>query len=247
MWMSLGWLSLGLTAMLAGYPDDSSLDPIRAYVGSALSPFNRGNYAGYKRPLEGAVAQRFAPLAARADAESPVAIFIAEPPVDSQGRPKAQLALSCGFVSRLQGHDYDVIFLTQYLKEGLTDGELLAVLAHEAAHFQQMREYRRQHPDDMALKHFHFSRGLEAQADAWALGAPEVDPRDFKGMIQQADRLNDEATKRHPGLVKSGLGTTKLIPYSVQTRLELGWDHPTSGSRIKTAETEMARRGLSER
>jgi len=238
---------LSLTAILSvRAAGQTNPDAIREYVSSALSPFNTGNYAGYKVLLEGAAAERFAPLAQRADSESPTAVFVADPPPDKQGRPKPQLALSCSFVSHVKGRDYDVIFITQYLRNGLTEGQLLAVLAHEAGHFRQMREYRKEHPDDIALKRFHFSRALEAEADAWALATPEVDPRDFKGMIEALDRLNDEVTRKHPGLVKSGLGTTALIPYSVQTRLELGWDHPTSGSRVKAAEKEMARRGLQE-
>lgn len=221
-----------------------SLASIAAYIGGASSPYNSGNYAGPKTLLTGELTARFAPIAERADPESLTAVFIVEPPSDSRGRPRAQLATACSFACRLDDFDYEVIFVTRYMRDGLNDAQLLAILAHEAGHFRQTRDYRRTHPSDIALKHFHFSRGLESDADAWALSAPEVDPREFKSMIETLDRLNDQASKKHPGLAKSGLGTTVFIPYSVQTRLELGWDHPTSGSRIKAADREIQRRGL---
>jgi Zn-dependent protease with chaperone function len=236
--------SFGLAARLRGQTAEDDLDPVQQYVGSALTPYNTGYYAGYKTPLVGDVARRFAPLAKRADPGSRIAIFLVEAPTDRKGQPKAQLALSCSFSVSIDDRDYGVIFLTRYLKDGLTDGQLLAVLAHEAGHFRQTREYRIAHPDDTALKRFRFSKALEADADAWALAAPEVDPRDFKAMIIAADRLNDLASRKHPGLFKSALGTTALIPYSVEARLGMGWDHPTSGSRIKAAEQEIRDRGL---
>jgi hypothetical protein len=219
---------------------------IEGFINGGLSPFHTGYYAGHKVLLEterkGDFAEKLNSVAKGFDPNNPTVVFIVDPPMDKQGGPKPQLALASGFIQNVAGKDYDVVFATRYLTEGLKQGQLLAVLAHECGHFRQMREYQREHPDDRVLKHFRLSRKLESDADALSLSCPEVDPLDFKDMIIAIDKLNDEAGRRHPFLLKGGLGTTKLIPFSMQTKLEMGGNHPTSGSRIRAAENEMKRR-----
>jgi hypothetical protein len=83
---------------------------------------------------------------------------------------------------------------------------------------------------------------LEAAADAFALSCPEVDPNDFRSMLIEVEKLQDEAAREHPLLYKDFIGSTKLIPASVQTNMAFGGDHPMTRTRIKEADKEIQRR-----
>jgi Zn-dependent protease with chaperone function len=173
-------------------------------------------------------------IAKRLDMETPV-VLIVEPTLDQKGNPKPQKPDSgIGWANGVKGRHYNIIFVTKYLKDGLTDEQLLSVLAHETGHFPQYKKNGgRETPHGSAL---------ERQADAFALSCPEVDPNDFKSMLIQVDKLQDEAARKHPLLYDDFVGSTKVVPASVQTRMLLGGDHPTTRARIKEADKEIRRR-----
>jgi Zn-dependent protease with chaperone function len=220
------------------------------FVNGESSPFTKGYYAGRKillgsaeLPGKAEFLEKLNAIANRADPRTPTVVFIARPPLDRRRNPKPQIAgAESTLVYNLNGKDFNVIVVTQYLKNGLTDGQLLALLSHESGHSRQRRDYRLEHPADWNLQHFERGKKSESDADAFALSCPEVDPRDFKEMLVATSRLNDEAGKKHPFLFKGSFGTTKFIPVSAQVKMELGWDHPLNASRIKMADGEIARR-----
>jgi Zn-dependent protease with chaperone function len=187
-------------------------------------------------PLKADFLKRLAAIAKRLDMNTPE-VLIVEPDLDGKGNPKPQKPDSgIGWANGVgaSGRHYNVIFVTKYLKDGLTDGQLLAVLAHETGHFPQFKKD--------GGKETPRGTKLERQADAFALSCPEVDPNDFKSMLIQVEKLQDEAARKHPLLYNDFTGATKVIPASVQTRMLLGGDHPTTKARIREADKEILRR-----
>jgi Zn-dependent protease with chaperone function len=185
-------------------------------------------------PLKAEFLKRLTAIARRLDLDTPE-VLIVDPTLDREGNPKPQKPDSgIGWANGVKGKHYNVIFVTKYLKDNLTDGQLLAVLAHETGHFPQ---YKRDGGKETP-------RGtkLERQADAFALSCPEVDPSDFKSMLIQVEKLQDEAARKHPLLYNDFIGGTKVIPASVQTKMLLGGDHPTTKARIREADKEILRR-----
>lgn len=177
---------------------------------------------------------KLASIARRLNMDMPD-ILIVYPTVDDKGNPKPQKPdSSIGWANNVNGKHHDIVFVTKYLKDGLTDGQLVAVLAHEMGHFPQYRKD--------GSKETQHGKKLEAAADAFALSCPEVDPNDFKNMLIAVEKLEDEAARKHPLLYKDFTGSTKLIPASVQTEMALGGDHPMTKTRIKEAEKEIRRR-----
>ena len=162
-------------------------------------------------------------------------ILIAYPVVDNKGNPRPQKPdARIGWANNVHGKHHDIIFVTKNLKDALTDGQLLAVLAHEMGHFPQFKK-------DGSRETQH-GKKLEAAADAFALSCPEVDPNDFKGMLIEVEKLQDQTAREHPLLYKDFIGSTKLIPASVKTDMVFGGDHPMTRTRIKQAEKEIQRR-----
>lgn len=185
-------------------------------------------------PLKADFLKKLTAIAKRLDMDTPV-VLIVEPTLDREGNPKPQKPdSSIGWANGVKGRHYNIIFVTKYLKDGLTDGQLLSVLAHETGHFPQFKK-------DGGKETPHGTK-MERQADAFALSCPEVDPNDFKSMLMQVDKLQDEAARKHPMLYNDFTGGTKVIPASVQTRMMFGGDHPTTKSRIREAEKEIRRR-----
>jgi Zn-dependent protease with chaperone function len=185
-------------------------------------------------PLKADFLKNLTAIAKRLDMDTPE-VLIVEPTLDNQGNPKPQKPdSSIGWANGVKGRHYNVIFVTRYLKDGLTDGQLLAVLAHETGHFPQFKK-------DGGKETPHGTK-MERQADAFALSCPEVDPNDFKSMLIQVDKLQDEAARKHPLLYNDFTGSTKVIPASVQTRMLFGGDHPTTKARIREADKEIRRR-----
>jgi Zn-dependent protease with chaperone function len=137
-----------------------------------------------------------------------------------------------GWASNINGKTHYLVFVTRYLQEHLTDGELLAVLAHEMKHFRQWRTVFEDRD----------SKKMEAEADAFALSCPEVDPHDFRNMLLVVEKLQDRVSRRHPWLYGDFTGLSTLIPLSIQTKAAFGGNHPLTGSRIKEADKEIARR-----
>jgi Zn-dependent protease with chaperone function len=160
-------------------------------------------------------------------------VLIVNPPLNASGKPEAQKPdAGVGWAVNINGQNHYLIFVTRYLQANLTDGELLAVLAHEMEHLRQLRpgfEYRN-------------SRRMEAEADAFALFCPEVDPHDFRNMVLIVEKLQDRVARRHPLLYGDFTGLTALVPLSIQTKVAFGGNHPLTGSRIKEADKEIARR-----
>jgi Zn-dependent protease with chaperone function len=185
-------------------------------------------------PLKADFLKRLGSIAKRLEMDTPE-VLIVDPTLDREGNPKPQKPDSgIGWANGVKGKHYNIIFVTKFLKDNLTDGQLLAVLAHETGHFPQFRkDGGRETP-----------RGtkIEREADAFALSCPEVDPSEFKSMLIQVEKLQDEAARKHPLLYDDFAGTTKVIPASVQTRMLLGGDHPTTKARIKEADKEILRR-----
>jgi Zn-dependent protease with chaperone function len=185
-------------------------------------------------PLKAEFLKKLAAIAKRLDMDTPE-VLIVEPALDRQGNPKPQKPdSSIGWANGVKGRHYNIIFVTKYLKDGLTHAQLLSVLAHETGHFPQFKK-------DGGKETPHGAK-LERQADAFALSCPEVDPNDFKSMLIQVDKLQDEAARKHPLLYDDFTGGTKVIPASVQTRMLFGGDHPTTKARIKEADKEIRRR-----
>jgi len=185
-------------------------------------------------PLKADFLKRLAAIAKRLDMDTPE-VLIVEPALDGKGNPKPQKPDSgIGWANGVKGRHYNIIFVTKYLKDNLTDGQLLAVLAHETGHFPQFKK-------DSGKETPHGTK-LERQADAFALSCPEVDPNDFRSMLIQVEKLQDEAARKHPLLYDDFTGGTKVIPASVQTKMMLGGDHPTTKARIGEADKEIRRR-----
>lgn len=177
---------------------------------------------------------KLASIAKRLDMEMPD-ILIVNPTVDEHGNPNPQKPdASIGWANNVNGKHHNLVFVTKYLKDGLTDEQLLAALAHEMGHFPQYKKD--------GSKETQHGRKLEAGADAFALSCPEVDPNDFKSMLIQTERLQNEAARKHPLLYDDFTGSTKLIPVSVQTNMAFGGGHPMTRTRIKEAEKEIRRR-----
>jgi Zn-dependent protease with chaperone function len=178
--------------------------------------------------------RRLEAIAKRLDMETPD-ILIANPTVDDHGNPKPQKPdSSIGWANNVNGEHHNIIFVTKYLRDNLTDEQLLAVLAHEMGHFPQYKKNGGQET--------HHGRKMEAEADAFALSCPEVDPNDFKSMLIQVEKLQDEAARKHPLLYNDFTGSTKLIPISVQTKMLFGGAHPMIKTRIGEADKEILRR-----
>jgi hypothetical protein len=163
-------------------------------------------------------------------------VLIVNPPVNAAGKPAPQKPdAGVGWANNINGKNHYLILVTGYLREHLTDGELLAVLAHEMKHFRQLRtgfEYRD-------------SKQMETEADAFALSCPEVDPHDFRNMLLVVEKLQDTVSRRHPLLYGDFTGLSALIPLSIQTKAALGGNHPMTGTRLKEADKEIARRAAS--
>ena len=168
----------------------------------------------------------------RLDLEVPD-VLIVNPPRSASGGPAPQKPdAGVGWAVNINGRDHYLIFVTRYLEEHLTGGELLAVLAHEVRHFPQLRPGFENRD----------SKKMEAEADAFALSCPEVDPHDFRNMVLLVEKLQDQVSRRHPLLYGDFTGLTAVIPLSIQTKLAFGGNHPLTGSRIKEADKEIARR-----
>jgi Zn-dependent protease with chaperone function len=171
-------------------------------------------------------------ISRRVDMEVPD-VLIVNPPVNASGKPAPQKPdASIGWANNINGKNHYLIFVTRYLQEDLTDSELLAVLAHEMKHFRQLGT-------SLANRD---SKKMEAEADAFALSCPEVDPRAFRNMVLIVEKLQDRVSRRHPWLYGDFTGLSTLIPLSIQTKAALGGNHPLTGSRIKEADKEIARR-----
>jgi Zn-dependent protease with chaperone function len=178
--------------------------------------------------------KRLTAIAMRLDMDTPE-VLIVDPTLDRRGNPKPQKPDSgIGWANDVNGRHYNIIFVTKYLKDNLTDGQLLAVLAHETGHFPQYKK-------DGGKETPHGAK-LERQADAFALSCPEVDPNDFKSMLIQVDKLQDQAARKHPLLYDDFTGGARLIPASVQTKMLFGGDHPSTKARIREADKEIRRR-----
>jgi len=171
-------------------------------------------------------------ISQRADMEVPD-VLIVNPPINASGKPAPQKPdASIGWANNINGKNHYLIFVTRYLQEHLTDGEFLAVLAHEMKHFRQLGT-------SLADRD---SKKMEAEADAFALSCPEVDPHDFRNMLLIVEKLQDGVSRRHPWLYGDFTGLSTLIPLSIQTKAALGGNHPLTGNRIKEADKEIARR-----
>jgi hypothetical protein len=178
--------------------------------------------------------KKLASIARRLDMDMPD-ILIAYPTVDDKGNPKPQKPdASIGWANNVHGKHHDIVFVTKNVKDGLTDEQLLATIAHEMGHFPQFKKD--------GSKETQHGRKLEAAADAFALSCPEVDPNDFKSMLIEVEKLQDQTAREHPLLYKDFIGSTKVIPASVQTNMAFGGDHPMTRTRIKEAEKEIQRR-----
>lgn len=176
--------------------------------------------------------RKLASISRRNDMEVPD-VLIVNPPPDASGKPAAQKPdASVGWANNINGKNHYMILVTRYLKEHLTDGELLAVLAHEMKHFRQLQ------PGFL----YRDSKKMESEADAFALSCPEVDPHDFRNMVLIVEKLQDRVARRHPLLYGDFTGLTAVIPLSIQTKAAFGGNHPLTGSRIKEADKEIARR-----
>jgi Zn-dependent protease with chaperone function len=168
----------------------------------------------------------------RLDMEAPD-VLIVNPPM-SEGKPAPQKPdAGIGWANNISGKNHYLIFVTRYLREHLTDGELLAVIAHEMKHFRQLRP---------GFQKSGSTRKMEAEADAFALSCPEVDPHDFRSMLLIVEKLQDSVSRRHPLLYGDFTGLSAVIPLSIQTKAAFGGNHPSTGSRIKEADKEIARR-----
>ena len=175
-------------------------------------------------------------ISRRLDMDAPD-VLIVIPYVNSSGKPAPQKPdAGIGWATNINGRNHYIIYVTAYLREHLTDGELLAVLAHEMKHFRQLTTGF----EDRV------SRKMEAEADAFALSCPEVDPHDFRNMVLIVEKLQDGVSRRHPWLYGDFTGLSTVIPLSIQTKAALGGNHPTTRSRIKEADKEIARRGAGE-
>lgn len=171
-------------------------------------------------------------ISLRLDMEVPD-VLIVNPSVNASGKPAPQKPdAAVGWANNIRGKNHYLIFVTRYLQEHLTDGELLAVLAHEMKHFRQLKPGFEDRD----------SKTMEAAADAFALSCPEVDPHDFRNMVLIVEKLQDGVSRRHPWLYGDFTGLSTLIPLSIQTKAVLGGNHPLTGSRIKEADKEIARR-----
>ena len=178
--------------------------------------------------------KKLASIAQRLDL-SPPDILIVNPTVDEHGNPKPQKPdSSIGWANNVNGRHHNIIFVTKYLKDNLIDEQLLSVLAHEMGHFPQYKK-----TGGMENQH---GKKLEAGADAFALSCPEIDPNDYKSMLIQVAKPQDEAARKHPLLYKDVTGSTKLIPISVQTEMLFGGDHPMLKTRLREADKEIRRR-----
>jgi Zn-dependent protease with chaperone function len=180
--------------------------------------------------------RRLTSISQRLNMEAPE-VLIVNPFVNASGKPAPQKPdAAVGWANNVNGRNHYMIFVTGYLRDHLTDGELLAVLAHEMKHFRQLKpgfEYRE-------------SKEMEAEADAFALSCPEVDPHDFRNMLLIVEKLQDGVSRRHPWLYGDYVGLSAVIPLSIQTKAALGGNHPMTGSRIKEADKEFARRAASD-
>ncbi len=161
-------------------------------------------------------------------------VIIVKPPLDKAGKPKPQKPdASVGWL--IDGDKFHhVVFVTEYLKNGLNDTELLGVLAHEMGHVSQ---YQKNGHNAKAT-----GKSMESDADRLALACPEVDPAAYKAMLLKVDKLTDAAAKQHPLLYGDFTGSTALIPASIQTKLAFGGNHPMTSTRVKMAEEEIQRR-----
>ncbi len=160
-------------------------------------------------------------------------VLIVNPSVSFAGKPAPQKPdAGIGWATNVHGKNYYLIFVTRYLQDHLTEGELLAVLAHEMKHFRQVKtgfEYRD-------------NKKMETEADAFALSCPEVDPRDFRNMVLTVEKLQDDVSRHHPLLYGDFTGLSAVIPLSIQTKAALGGNHPLTRTRVKEADKEIARR-----
>ena len=189
---------------------------------------------GGPSPQKTAFQKRLAAIAKRLDMDTPD-ILIVNPTVDDHGNPRPQKPdSSIGWANNVNGEHHNIIFVTKYLKDNLTDEQLLAVLAHEMGHFPQYKKNGRHEAQH--------GKKMESEADAFALSCPEVDPNEFKSMLIQVEKLQNEAARKHPLLYNDFIGSTKVIPISAQTKMLFGGDHPMLKTRIREAEKEIRRR-----
>jgi Zn-dependent protease with chaperone function len=189
---------------------------------------------GGPNPQKAEFQKRLAAIAKRLDMDTPD-VLIVKPPLDDRGNPKPQKPdSSIGWANNVNGKHHNIIFVTKYLKDNVTDEQLLAVLAHEMGHFPQYKKNGGQETQH--------GKKMEAEADAFALSCPEVDPNDFKSMLIQVEKLQDEAARKHPLLYDDIIGSTRVIPISAQTKMLFGGDHPMIRTRIREADKEIRRR-----
>jgi hypothetical protein len=177
--------------------------------------------------------QKLNSISQRVDMEVPDVLIVNPHANASGGRAPQKPDAGIGWANNISGKNHYLIFVTAYLREHLTDGELLAVLAHEMKHFRQLRP---------GFEDRGSSRKMEAEADAFALSCPEVDPHDFRSMLLIVEKLQDSVSRRHPLLYGDFTGLSSVIPLSIQTKAAFGGNHPLTGSRIKEADKEIARR-----
>jgi hypothetical protein len=183
-------------------------------------------------PTKAGFMAKLSSISQRLDMDVPD-VLIVNPSISASGKPAPQKPdAGVGWANNINGKNHYLIFVTGYLREHLTDGELLAVFAHEMKHFRQLKT---------GFEH-QVSRKMEAEADAFALSCPEVDPHDFRNMLLVVEKLQDSVSRRHPLLYGDFTGLSTLIPLSIQTKAALGGNHPLTGSRIKEADKEIARR-----
>jgi Zn-dependent protease with chaperone function len=175
---------------------------------------------------------RFETIAHRLGIEPPDVIIV-KAPLDKNGNPSPQKPDSGVAWTINDGKYRHVVFVTEYLKNGLSDEELLSVLAHEMGHVLQYQNNG--HTPRTSSK-------MEGDADKLALACPEVDPVAYKSMLLKVDKMTDAVARKHPLLYGDITGSTAVIPASVQTKLALGGNHPLTSTRIAFADKEIQRR-----
>jgi hypothetical protein len=183
--------------------------------------------------------QRYRAIALRYGIDPPDVVIV-RPPLDKHGAPKPQLANGSVAWGVIDGRYHDVIVVTETQRAGVSEPELLALLAHEMGHSLQ---YEKNGHNGRAG-----GRNMEDEADKLALSCPEVDPAAFKNWLLKTEKINDEVAKKHPLAAGDITGSTVIIPESLQTRLQdslhvpFVGGHTTTSIRIRWADEEIARR-----
>jgi len=173
-------------------------------------------------------------IAKRFDINPPDVILV-KPPLNKEGKSAPQKADAGIGWGSIDGKFHDVVFITEYLKNGLNDAEFLAALAHEMGHVSQAKNTGH-------VARYIQGKKMETEADLYALSCPEVDPAAFKSMVLKAEKLANAAGRAHPLLYGDITGSAAVIPVSVQNELAFGGDHPMTSSRLKLANEEIKRR-----